>query len=372
MNKISFLLKLTISIAVSFLLQSCQHNDKNTLSTSPVTEIAILMPMQGNNGTLGKECAELIRYGMLQTVNGKVNLTLYDASDEAILDINMNKIIKKNTKIILGSMSSATTAAIIPKAKQNGIIVITLSNNPALASKDEVYVFGHAPLKQLQRIVEYALDSGNQNLITLMPNTQSSVDSVNQIIEEMAVQKRVLLAKKEVYASTPESIDSSVREVSAKVDELNEEDEVKPILYINDDKINNDLFISSIKKYNLDKKAFLIADHKIHNIDKYKIDLTFTGSLNFINFGLENFQCEDISFLHILSFDLGRIVGSLLDDNEFLKQAFLAKLNSIKYVGASGNIQFIDGISQREYDIIKYQDGNYKTLENKNSIVEHK
>jgi len=327
-------------------------------------EIAILMPMTGSNSIYGNQYDHLIKMGLKDGLKTDINVTSYDGADEKQINASMDRIIERKTKIILGPLYSELTRLIAAKAKENDIIIITMSNNPVLAD-NKLFVFGHAPLKQLERILDHFLDNDYRNFITLLPSSQNS-KTVNTVIQNMAIQKNASLVHSEFYLSLPEAISKSVKSVSDNVDNLNEMDDSnkKSIIYIADDPKNLNLIFNSINKYNLDKKAIIIGDNRIDIDYPGNINLTFTGSLNVLNSNVveraKDFGINHLSFMHLVSYDLGHLIARYIG-NQFIEERFLMRLNSKEpYVGLSGNIYFIDSIAQRDYDIIR-KDGEIYT-----------
>ena len=94
--------------------------------------------------------------------------------------------------------------------------------------------------------------------------------------------------------------------------------------------------------------------------------MSFTGSLNTLNSNVPErakaLGINHMSFMHLLSYDLGRMTASFIG-NEFDLSRFLNRINNRQnYIGLSGNIHFIDSIAQRQYDIIRKENGAYTTV----------
>lgn len=353
----------------SITLSSCNNATQEIAiseSKDEATEIAILMPMTGEDSIAGTQYNHLIKMGLHDGLKSRVNVTSYDGADARQITAAMKKIIARNTKIILGPLYSELTSLIVDQAKAHNIIIITMSNNPVLAD-NRLFVFGHAPLKQLEQIVNYFLAKEYKHFITLLPSSNHSRTTAN-IIQNLVAQKNATFAKSEFYFPAPDSINKSVKLVSENVDSLNELDDIetKPVIYINDNPSNLNVIFSAINKYNLNKKAVIIGDNRIDVDYPGNIDLIFTGSLNMINSNVaesaKNFGINHLSFMHLLAYDLGLITSHYIGEHFILEQ-FLARLNSKEsYIGLSGNIHFVDSIAQREYDIISREGTVYKTL----------
>jgi hypothetical protein len=323
------------------------------------------MPMTGKMAVLGHEYNQLIKLGIEDKLQTFVNLTSYDGADIKKLNEAMDKIIARKTQIILGPISSALTAFIRDRAMEHNIIIITMSNDPALAD-DRLFVFGHAPLKQFDKMMNYLLSNNYKNFINLLPQGPYAL-TMSQISLDMIISKNATLIRNEFYNNLPESINMAVNIVSDNVDHLNEIEAnlTKAVIYISDDSHNLHLLFDSIHKLHLDKKAIIVGDNRI-DINHPNVNLIFTGSLNILNSDIakraQNFNINHMSSMHILAYDLGSIVASYIGD-DFTEDRFISRMrDNTPYVGISGNIHFIDSIGVRDYDIIKKEDNNYSTI----------
>ncbi len=348
-------------ILLSFLLFSCSSNDKKISKI----DVAILMPTTGTNGDQGKRLSSIMAMGLEDGLQGHINLTTYDAPNKEVAQNMMDKIIKKKTKIVLGPMFAEVTASVIDKAEENNITLITLSNNPVLASSD-IYVFGHAPMKQTERIINYFLSKDHQDIILLLPKTNYS-ETITNIVKTIASEKDANIHT-EYYASEQDIIRAS-DEVAKIVDKINEDpDSLKPVIYISDQSMEIKSVLYALKDRNLDNKAIIAGDGRIDiELDK-NVNFTFTGTLNYLDNNL-NINAKEIlginhlTFLDLLAYDLGRMtsqyIGYGLDH-----PLFLARLNSKEvYKGVSGYIKFENGIAVRKYDIIQKSGNQYFTID---------
>lgn len=361
------ILNFIISFIACVILSACQTTDSpKTPKSAETVEVAILMPMTGVNSTAGQQYNKLIKMGLADGLKIDIHVTSYDGGNEQQILAAMEKIVARRTKIILGPLYSPLVSLIADKAKRHGITIITLSNDPALADQ-QLFVFGHAPLKQLDRMINYLLDNNYNNFIALLPAGQHS-QTVAKIIQNMVIEKNATLVRTEFYSEKPESISKAVEVVSDSVDNLNELDDIlmKPIVYLIDDNTNLRLLFDSIHKYNLDKKAVIVGDNRLDIDYPQATEIMFTGSLNFLNSNIsqkaKDLGINHLSFMHLMAYDLGRMTANYMGE-EFSEQRFLARLNNPEpYIGVSGNIFFTDSIAQRQYDIIKQENGIYTTL----------
>ena len=182
-----------VSFICCIILLGCQSSEEVVKSAEiqKTIEIAILMPLTGDNAALGQQYNKLIKIGIEDALQSYVHVTSYDGSDEKEITAAMDKIIERKTKIILGPLYSNLAAIVANKAKAHDIIVITMSNNPALADT-EFFVFGNAPLKQLTKITNYFVNNDYSHFVTLLPADQHS-RNINQIIKDILIQKNSYL-----------------------------------------------------------------------------------------------------------------------------------------------------------------------------------
>lgn len=371
MNNIKqFFLKFIISFNCVFLLSACDQisnfSDMKNIMGKNVVDIAILLPLSGPEAELGKEYAQMIKIGLSDSAKTKIRVTAYDSSDNKKLSQSLDKILEQGTDVIIGPIYSQATKVVTSKVKGKSAIVLSLSNNPVLADK-QVFVYGHAPMRQLEQITHYFLDNNYKNYIALLPSGRYS-NTVSKILHDMITTRDATLARIEFYGNTPQDIDKSVRIVANSVDNLNENDFnlTQPVVLIADDPATLEILYSSSHKYHLDKKAILAGDNRIDINFSTPIDITFTGSLNITNTNLTmrtmKAGIKHISFMHAISYDAGKMVGDYIGKG-YNKTRFLEKMNSSEpFLGISGGIYFIDSIAQRKYNIIKKEDDKYKLI----------
>jgi hypothetical protein len=350
---------------ILFTLSGCQSTKEYT---PPKVNVAVLMPLTGKDAAVGKRLASLIQLGLEDGLQGQIDLMTYDAADEKTAQMMMDKIIAKKTKIVLGPLFAPVTYAIMPVAEANNITVITLSNNPAIAGGN-IYAFGHAPMRQTERIINYFLQKGHRDVILLLP-TGTYSKTMSTIVQDMALRNNAAPVHTEFYNNEPESIASSVAKISSVVDNLNEVEDsnFKPVIYVTDDAQVLELLFSALKKYNLDQKALIIGDNRADIYFPDGINITYTGSLNYMNYGLDKKASElldihHLNFMDLMAYDLGRMTAHYLGHG-LSQEQFVSRLRSMEgYIGASGSIIFDDNIAGRRYDIIERTGRQYKTIE---------
>lgn len=362
--------KFIISFVCLFFITSCDQvksfsDFKNVLGKN-VVDIAILLPMTGPEAELSKEYAKMIKIGLSDGVKTKIRVTTYDSTNQARLNAALDKILDTGTDIVIGPIYSEATKTVAQKVKDKSTIVLSLSNNPVLAEKN-VYIYGHAPMRQLEQITNYFLDHNYQNYIALLPAGRYST-TVSKILNDMITNREGILSRVEFYGSTPEDMAKSVNLVSYTVDNINESDLnfKQPVILVADDPATLDMLYKNAKKLHLDKRAIIAGDSRIDIDFTSPVDVTFTGSLNIANTNLVaralKSGIKHVSFMHAISYDAGKMVGDYIG-NGYNRTNFINQMNAGEpFVGISGSIHFTDSIAQRKYDIIKKEDGKYKTM----------
>lgn len=366
------------SILVLVFVCSCSTRNENQLNVSQQmpkkVEVAILMPLTQANAETGKKLSNLIRAGIEDSLRGNVSITIYDSASEEFINKSMDQIIHRKTKIILGPLLASEVNLIKEQAKANDIDIITLSNSSSVVDTN-VFVFGHAPLKQTDRIINYLLSNKSyKNFVLLLPNA-THTGNLAKVLNEMIESRGGKVKLVEKYeSSSKESILYAVNKVQEVVDEINESEEnsTKPLIYLADEVKNLKYVLNLLHKNKLDRKAIIFGDNRLDLADNAEV--IFTGSLNHVNSKIaENAEeiagSKHLNYMDKLAYDLGSLVGYAIDD-EFSRERLHAILNNNSgYKNTSGLMRFSNGIAERKYDIIKKKDYKYSVIDKADDFV---
>ena len=365
--------KFIISFCFLLVLTACESSNNNTnskksLSNNTITEVALLLPLSGKNELLAKQYAGMIKMGLGDGAKTKIKVTSYDCSDEIKLKESIKRILEQKIKIIIGPIYSKDTKVLSAAIKDKDVIALSLSNDPTLADNN-MFIFGHAPMRQIEQITTYLINNEYKNYVILLP-TGRHTQIVSKIIQNIIANKEATLSRMEFYNNTDEDIEKAVNIVSDTVSNLNEQDEIlkKPVVIVGDDPENLKRIYQFAKNFNLDKKAVIAGDNRIDVIDDKQFEIIYTGSITLENGNLKQraatLGINYFSFMHALAYDAGKIVASNIIGN-YRQEDFLTRLKSSKkFSGVSGKLYFIDSIAQREYEIIKKQNGVYTLQDN--------
>lgn len=362
-------LKFTVSFVWLLVLAGCaptvQVKNENVTSSERPVDIAIIVPLSGSESALGREYAQMIKTGLADGAKTKIKVSVYDGADQHKLEESAQKILDAGTDIIIGPIYSEPTKIIAQKVKNAGMTVLSLSNNPVLATK-QVYVYGHAPMRQFEQLADYLLGQGYRNYILLLPSGYHST-TVSKVLKEMIISKGGMLAGIEFYNTDFSDIEKSVKLTSDRVDIINENTfEIKrPVVILGDDKLAIESILKIAKKFNLDKKAVIAGDSRIDVEESEFVDIVSTGSFHFVDSNMKaraaKAGIKHLSFMHILGYDAGKMLSEYIG-MQYNKNKFLEKMDSESFDGISGKIHFIDSIAQRKYEIIKKTNGMYEHL----------
>lgn len=365
--------KFIISFCFLLGLTACESSNNNTnskknLSNTTLTEVALLLPLSGENELLAKQYAGMIKMGLGDGAKTKIKVTSYDCSDEIKLKESIKRILEQKIKIIIGPIYSKDTKVLSAAIKDKDVIALSLSNDPTLADNN-MFIFGHAPMRQIEQITTYLINNEYKNYVILLP-TGRHTQIVSKIIQNIIANKEATLSRMEFYNNTDEDIEKAVNIVSDTVSNLNEQDEIlkKPVVIVGDDPENLKRIYQFAKNFNLDKKAVIAGDNRIDVVDDKQFEIIYTGSITLENGNLKQraaaLGINYFSFMHALAYDAGKIVASNIIGN-YRQEDFLTRLKSSKkFSGVSGKVYFIDSIAQREYEIIKKQNGVYTLQDN--------
>lgn len=365
--------KFIISFCFLLALSACESssnnkNSKKSLSSNIVTEIALLLPLSGENELLGKQYAGMIKMGLGDGAKTKIKVTSYDCSDEIKLKESIKRILEQKIKIVIGPIYSKDMKILSAVIKDKDVIALSLSNDPTLADNN-MFVFGHAPMRQIEQITTYLINNEYKNYVILLP-TGRHTQIVSKIIQNIIANKEATLSRMEFYNNTDEDIEKAVNIVSDTVSNLNEQDEIlkRPVVIVGDDPENLRRIYQFAKNFNLDKKAVIAGDNRIDVVDDKQFEIIYTGSIALENGNIKQraatLGINYFSFMHALAYDAGKIIASNIIGN-YNKEDFLTRLKSSKkFSGITGKIHFVDSIAQREYEIIKKQNGIYTLQDN--------
>ena len=327
------------------------------------------MPLSGPHGEEGTKLAELIKWGIEDHLHGLLSTTTYDVATKDSTDQAIEKLKNSNTQIILGPLFSPTVKSLESLVKERNMVVITLSNNALLADDNSIFIFGHAPLKQTNRLLNYLFAHGYKDFAILTPASQAGINLSRALTEIISSHNQSVVIS-EQYVNSPESMDIAIHKISDKADEIIEDidNEFKPVLILSEE--NKDSLKSLfelLQKYNLDEKSVIVGDGRIDGDFTDVMHYLYTGS-SIENSSIfvkakQELGIERMNYLENLAYDLGSFSAIAIGEN-YTKETFLNRLKSpVWYKGFSGDFRFASPVVERKYSIIEKDHNVYKIID---------
>lgn len=119
--------------------------------------VALLVPLTGANGAVGRSIANATQLALLDTNNAVLRITTYDTALGAAAAAQ--KAIDEGARLILGPLLAEDVRAVLPVAKRAGVTVISFSNDTSIAGSG-AYLMGYSPGQSIERVVDYARSQG--------------------------------------------------------------------------------------------------------------------------------------------------------------------------------------------------------------------
>ena len=129
--------------------------------------VALLVPVSGANGNVGKSIANATMMAILDTNADNLRITTYDTSTGA-RDAARRAVNDGNT-LILGPLLAENVPQVLAEARPAEVPLISFSNDTSVAGPD-VFVMGHLPAQSIKRSVDYARSRGARNFSILAPD----------------------------------------------------------------------------------------------------------------------------------------------------------------------------------------------------------
>ncbi|MEC9108896.1 MAG: penicillin-binding protein activator, partial [Pseudomonadota bacterium] len=129
--------------------------------------IALLVPMSGRNGAVGRSFANATTMALLDTNADNLRITTYDTAKGP--EAATRQAIAEGNKLILGPLLGSNIASVTAPARAADVPVISFSNDTGAAGPD-VFIMGHVPEQSIARTIQYARTQGSQNFAIIAPD----------------------------------------------------------------------------------------------------------------------------------------------------------------------------------------------------------
>ena len=203
-----------LSLAAATLLAGCATRPTGVqqLGAPQVNRVAVLVPLTGEDGTVGRSVADAARLALFDTGNKGIELSIYD-TEEGGAAAAAGRAIAEGNRLILGPLLAEQVRAVAPVAQRARVPVIAYSNDVSAAANG-VFILGIAPGQAVERVVGQAHQSGARRFAALVPNNdygQRAAQAMFAAAQRLGGQ----VAGVESYAS-PEQARAAARRLSGR------------------------------------------------------------------------------------------------------------------------------------------------------------
>lgn len=374
-------------------------------------KVALLVPLSGSIKPIGESILNVAQMSMFYNKKKNITLMVYDTNGTTFGAVKaMKKAIKDGIDLVIGPLFMSETKAIQNLAKNNGILIFSLSNEQELLNSDNIFVTGSIIEQEIQTLITYMMENDTYNYVALMPNTSFGA-TINKVLREIITGKDGLLIKTDFYEHNDKNL-------MRKINELVSFYEIPKILYDNFEKkrleqklsgsqeelefkISDDekiyphsIFIAEGGKNaeqiaNLlfviqkgDKKIQLIGTTKLDGDDNvlfnpYLNDTIFVGAnpKKYEKFSKNYYEIYHSKPLKITSmvYDLVNILDDVYDRIDGVYMPNKTKLlNPYGFDGIDGRFRFLpNGLVERRLYVLQFKDGEKIVLDTNQEFLNY-
>jgi outer membrane PBP1 activator LpoA protein len=130
--------------------------------------VALLVPLSGENGTVGQSIANATMMALLDTDADNLRITNYDTAGEGGARTAATRAVQDGNSLILGPLLGQNIGQVVEAARPRGVPVISFSNDSELAGPG-VFVMGVNPEQSVRRSINFARAAGSGTFAALVP-----------------------------------------------------------------------------------------------------------------------------------------------------------------------------------------------------------
>jgi len=129
--------------------------------------VALLVPLTGSNAGVGNSLNNATQLALLDSQSEAVRITTYDTAKGAAAAAQ--RAIDEGNKLILGPLLADDVRTVLPIARAAHVPVLSFSNDASVAGNG-AWLLGYSPTQSIERVVDFAKESGISNFVGLMPS----------------------------------------------------------------------------------------------------------------------------------------------------------------------------------------------------------
>jgi ABC-type branched-subunit amino acid transport system substrate-binding protein len=139
---------------------------------APVTRAALLLPLSGAQAPLGQAMLNASTMALFDEAPSGVEFAPLDTGGTPAGAANAaRQAIAGGARAIIGPLTSAEAASVLPVARAAGVPVLAFTNDPQRAGEG-AWVLGTTPQQQVRRIVAAAARDGAQRFVLAAPSNE--------------------------------------------------------------------------------------------------------------------------------------------------------------------------------------------------------
>lgn len=221
-------------------------------------KVALLVPLSGESASVGNAMLDAATMALYDSylavpsgqIRTKIVLIPKDTGNNAAETIkSARQAIEQGASFFIGPLFSQSAMAIKPVLEEKSMIMLSFSNNKAVASPN-LYTFGFLPEQQVARIAEYAYLNKLQRVALLAPNDAYG-EKIRDTLSEIYVRKGGQLSPAELYAPSQANVDAAVSRLAGAYNNAPEDRRFQAI-FIANSTISLKSIIKSMHKNNID------------------------------------------------------------------------------------------------------------------------
>lgn len=162
-------------------------------------KIALLVPLSGKFEEIGRNLLDAAQLALFNINDSTVSIVPIDTKGTPFGAVEATKeAVDKNVQLILGPVFGKAAKTIAPIANQNNLNFISFSNDKTLANTG-AFAIGFIPEQQIQRVVQYSIDTGIEDFASISPNNSYGAITARILRETVAKNNEASVIKTEIY-----------------------------------------------------------------------------------------------------------------------------------------------------------------------------
>ncbi len=129
--------------------------------------VALLVPLSGENGAVGKSIANATTMALLDTNADNLRITTYDTATGA--RAAARRAVNDGNSLILGPLMADNVSAVLAEARPADVPLISYSNDVSVSGPD-VFIMGHVPAQSIARTIAFARSRGADRFAIIAPS----------------------------------------------------------------------------------------------------------------------------------------------------------------------------------------------------------